>query len=74
MAKPRYPNLEAELARKGITHTDLADMLGIKSGTLSPLMNGKVKMPLETAWRIRDFIDPEMQLEYLFAPDPILWP
>lgn len=70
--KPFYPNLEAELARLGVTHEELAAELGVKGATLSPVMTGKTRMTLDTAQRIRDYVVPGESLDYLFAREPIV--
>lgn len=61
-----YRNLEAELARKGITKTKVAQELGITLGTLSLKLNGKYKLTLPEAIKIKKILDIDLPVEYLF--------
>lgn len=61
-----YYNLEAELARKHITKTELAKQLGITLGTLSLKLNGKATLLLPEAKKIKEILNISMPLEELF--------
>lgn len=61
-----YKNLEAEMVRKGITRYKLANMLGINNGTMSLKLNGKSEISLKLACQIRDLLNNELSLDYLF--------
>lgn len=62
-----YRNLEAELARRNITRTKLAQELGLTLGTLSLKLNGKSILILPEAIKIKKIIGVEnMPLEELF--------
>lgn len=61
-----YRNLEAELARQGITKTDVAKELGITLGTLSLKLNGKYKLTLPEAIKIKKILNVDLPIEYLF--------
>lgn len=61
-----YSNLEAELARRGITKTKVAQELGLTLGTLSLKLSGKSNLTLPEAIKIKKIIDIEMPIEYLF--------
>ena len=62
-----YPNLNAELARVGITRLMLAAKLGVAPGTLSVKLNGKSDLSLAECVKIKEIVAPEKTLEYLFA-------
>ena len=61
-----YRNLEAELARNGITKTNVAAELGLTLGTLSLKLNGKSNLTLPEAIKIKTIIGGNLSLEYLF--------
>ncbi len=61
-----YCNLEAELARRHITKTELAKQLGITLGTLSLKLNGKAKLFLPEAKKIKLILNTSMSIEELF--------
>lgn len=61
-----YRNLEAELARRNITKTKVAKELGINLGTLSLKLNGKNKLTLPEAIKIKAILGVNMPIEYLF--------
>lgn len=46
MKSPKYPNLLAEMARRGETQKSLAEILGLSVNCISQKMNGK------TEWNI----------------------
>ena len=62
-----YPNIKAEMARRNITMTDLAEHLGITLGTLSLKMQGKSGWLYKEALRIKQYLGVDMPLEVLFA-------
>jgi DNA-binding XRE family transcriptional regulator len=62
-----YRNLEAELARQGITKTKVANELGITLGTLSLKLKGKYNVTLSEAIKIKNILDVDLPIEYLFA-------
>ncbi|WP_339161718.1 hypothetical protein [Siminovitchia sp. FSL W7-1587] len=61
-----YPNLDAEMARKGIKRKDLAQLFKGRVPTVSEKLNGKYPLLLDEAVRIRETFFPEYSLEYLF--------
>ena len=61
-----YRNLEAEIARQGMTKTQIAEQLGITLGTLSLKLNGKYKLTLPEAIRIKKILNVDLTIEYLF--------
>lgn len=62
-----YPNLLAEMARNKITNRKLAEVLGVRQGTISLKLAGKNSLKLEECIKIRDAIDKKLTLEYLFV-------
>lgn len=62
-----YPNLDAELARKKITRTQLAKILKVNPGTLSLKLNGKAPLTLTECIEIKQTVGEQYSIEYLFA-------
>lgn len=62
-----YPNLDAELARKKITRTQLAKILDINPGTLSLKLNGKAPLTLTECIEIKNAVGNQYSIEYLFS-------
>lgn len=66
-----YPNLEAEMARIGITNGDIALELGKDKSTISQWMNGAQRgFPIVCANKLRNKFFPGMQIDYLFSEQP----
>jgi transcriptional regulator with XRE-family HTH domain len=61
-----YPNVKAEIARKGITLEVIAKALGITLTTLSLKMNGKYQFTLKEAKKIKNVLGVDIPLEVLF--------
>jgi transcriptional regulator with XRE-family HTH domain len=61
-----YRNLEAELARKGITRADIAKVLGVALGTVSEKLNNSRKLKVYEAMKIRKAFFPDLDFDYLF--------
>ncbi len=64
-----FRNLEAELARKGITRAELAKVLGINIATMSEKLNYNGRLKLSEAQMIRDELFPDHTVDYLFATE-----
>ena len=62
-----YKNLEAELARSGMTKGDLAKALQIRPTTLSNKLSGKSIITLAEALKIKCILGVNMSIEELFA-------
>ena len=63
----KYPNLMAELARKGITLTELAKILGISRQSLYEKLKGKIRLGLEELNAIKAVLnDDSLTIDYLF--------
>lgn len=63
-----YKNLEAEMARLGITRGNLAEILNVRYATIIEKMNGKSRFYYDEAMKIKNTLFPELSLEYLFDP------
>jgi transcriptional regulator with XRE-family HTH domain len=61
-----YPNLRAEIARKGVTATAIADALVITKGTLSLKMQGKSAFTVPEAKAIKKLLDADVTIDELF--------
>ncbi|MEK3722263.1 MULTISPECIES: XRE family transcriptional regulator [Paenibacillus] len=61
-----YPNLDAEMARRGIKRKDLACLFKNRTATVSDKLNGKYPFLLDEAFRIKETYFPDMPLDYLF--------
>ncbi|MFR5243539.1 MAG: helix-turn-helix transcriptional regulator [Clostridium sp.] len=64
-----YRNLEAEIARAGITQSRLAEELGITPTTLSLKLNGKSNLSLQECVKIKRFLGANETIDYLFATE-----
>ena len=62
-----YPNLKAEMARKGLTVEGLSLVSGISFSTLSSKLNGKRKMTYSEAVKIKQALNVDIPLEVLFT-------
>lgn len=62
-----FRNLNAEMARNGITGEYLARKLGITQTTLSLKLNGKSELSLKQAAEIKSILGVDLPLEVLFA-------
>lgn len=61
-----YPNLDAEMARKGLKRKDLAEFFNNRIPSVSEKLNGKYPLSLDEAHRIKLEHFPEFSLDYLF--------
>ena len=66
-----YPNLKAEMARKGITAIELVkalpDNVKMAASTFSQKFNGKFAFTLDEADAIRSILGVEMSIDELFT-------
>jgi len=62
-----YRNLEAEMARIGVTKVDIAKLLGVRYATVIDKTTGKSRFYLEEALKIKSHFFPGHSLEYLFS-------
>lgn len=61
-----FPNLNAELRRKGLQRKDLAVCFKDRIPSVSDKLNGKSKIHWEECVAIRNKFFPEHKLDYLF--------
>lgn len=66
-----YPNLSAELARHNMTVIVLSERTGIPYSTLAPKVRGEKPIKMTEAALIRDAINGDLTLDYLFAEQPV---
>lgn len=62
-----YSNLIAEMARKKIRQSDIADKLGNSISSISQKLNGKQRLTFDEAMAIHDEFFPDTDIKYLFA-------
>lgn len=61
-----YPNLSAELARKGLKQKDIVSILKVRPATVSHKLQGKSPLMIDEAIKIQKSLFPDMSLDYLF--------
>ncbi len=61
-----YPNLRAEMARKGVRIQDIARKMGVGRDTVGAKLSLKRKISLDEALIIADNFFPGQDLKYLF--------
>lgn len=64
-----YPNLRAEIARKGWTLQQLADAIQIKAETLKKKLQGYSDLKLSEARKIKEVLGVDIPLEILFEKE-----
>lgn len=64
-----FPNLKAEMARKGVTMSDLAKRIDVTLPTLSNKMAGKYQFTLREITEIKRILKVDIPLEILFEVD-----
>lgn len=62
-----YLNLKAEMARKGVTVKELAELTGIRYNTLAAKLSGRSRLALDEAVQIKKALVLDAPLEYLFG-------
>ena len=61
-----YPNLDAEMVRRGLRRKDLAPVFKNRIPTVSDKLNGKSPILLDEALAVKDKYFPDLSLEFLF--------
>ena len=61
-----YPEIKAELARKGMTIVDLSNATGIRYQTLSEKLRGNYSITVNEAILIKDALKVKTPIEVLF--------
>ncbi len=64
-----FPNLDAEMARKKITRLVLAERIHKSPTTVSLKLNGKAPITLNECIEIKEAIESECTIDYLFATE-----
>lgn len=65
------PNLEAEMARYAVDEEDIARVASRSVKTVQNWFKGKGEPSFTQAKAIRDQLFPNMEIEYLFEPEPL---
>ena len=71
-----YPNIRAEMARKGLTQSDIVNELQKRGFTMvvptfSSKLNGKFEFTFAEAIAIKDILGVQMPLEELFSKEVV---
>lgn len=61
-----YPNVRAEMARRGLTLEPIARELDVTVSTLSLKLTGKYPVTLKEAKKIKEVLKTDIPLEILF--------
>lgn len=61
-----FPNLIAEIAKRGIKKTSIAERIGVSTRTLYSKLSGETSFSWEEVCKIRDCFFPDMDQETLF--------
>lgn len=61
-----FPNLVAEIARRGIKKTSIAEQIGVSSRTLYSKISGETSFTWEEVCAIKDYFFPDMDQRTLF--------
>lgn len=64
-----YPNLLAEMARRRMTHGEMANKIGMTKPCFSNKLNGRSGFSLKEAKKIKAVLATEESLEYLFMEE-----
>jgi len=62
----RHNNLKAEMARRDVTISAIAEFLNVRFATISDKINGRSRFYFHEALRIRNQFFQDFSLEYLF--------
>lgn len=65
--KVLYPNLRAEMARKGMTQTDLGRILNISTVAVHMRLSGQIQWRIEEIGKVLDFFGKDF--DYLFKDE-----
>lgn len=67
----RFPNLEAEMARKRVLKSDLADLLHRTNGVITSRMDGSSEWLVWEIKAIKEYLGTDMTLDELFDEEGI---
>ncbi|MBR1619606.1 XRE family transcriptional regulator [bacterium] len=62
----KFKNLASEMVKNGIETSDIANLLGKTQKSVSQKLNGKIDLYMDEIIKIRNFLNPELSIEYLF--------
>lgn len=66
-----FPNWKAEMARYGITCSDIAKLVNKNPNWVENRLQGKATLPIDAAIVIRNHFFRSLSYEYLFSNSPI---
>lgn len=66
-----FPNLRAEMARKGVNVSDLAEQSGIATTTMYDKLSGRTKVTLDEASAIKTALGVDIPIEVLFEKEAL---
>lgn len=69
--KKRYPNLEAEMARRNVLKSDLAELLHRTNGSITTRMDGTSEWLVWEIKAIKNFLKTDLSLEELFESEDV---
>lgn len=69
--KKRFPNLEAEMARKGVLRIDIAKLLGRVNSVITSRMDGTSKWLFWETVTIKEFLKTDLSLDELFESEDV---
>lgn len=67
--KKRFPNLEAEMARKRVLKSDIADLLHRTNGAITTRFDGTSEWLVWEIKAIKEYLKTDMTLEELFQEE-----
>ena len=67
--KKRYPNLEAEMARRRILKCDIAELLHRTNGAITTRMDGTSEWLVWEVKMIKEYLQTDMSIEELFESE-----
>ena len=62
----KFKNLVSEMVKNGIESSDIANLVGKTQKSVSQKLNGKIDFYMDEIIKIRNFLNPELSIEYLF--------
>lgn len=71
MKKKRFPNLEAEMARKRVMKTDIANLLHRTNSVITTRMDGTSDWIFWELKAIKQYLETDMPLDELFDEEVI---
>lgn len=64
-----FKNLDSEMAKSGLKRGKLAKAIDMPASTLSEKLNGKYPLTIDECKAIRDVINEQYSLDYLFETE-----